>query len=234
MIPKLKRRGWALLMALVYGVNPKPATGGRLVDEPQGATVSCYPLAVPYTTIESGEFSPDARFLAIGSSDVSVKSSNVEHYSKISVWDLEAKEWTKEKSGNQKIFPFYVGNVDNIKPEFLNYTFDGQLLILFQGGAIRILDANSLIEQSHIELDLPLLYPDGHARTTVWDMKVSPVENKAALVIGGSPTETSGLVRVYDLITKEPGRCRPGSRLGECKAMAGYWWGYHYPYGIFQ
>ena len=185
-----------------YGVNPKPATGGGSVDEPQGATVSCYALAVPYTTIESGDFSPDSRSLAVGSSDVSVRGSDAEHYSQISIWDLKTREWTTQKSGDQKTFRFYIKNGRHVEPRFLNYTFDGKKLIVFQGGAIRILDADSLIEQSHIDLELPLLYPDGHERTTVWDMKVSPAENKVALLIGGVPTDTSGVLRVYDLVTK--------------------------------
>lgn len=182
-------------MALLLGVNQKPATRDGLVDEPQGAKVACYPLAFAYSTIDSASFSPDSRFLAVGSSDADTRS-------KISIWDLEAKKWTQEKSAYRKTFPSYIENTHGVKALFLNYTFDGRRLVLFQGGALRILDAASLVEQSYIELNLPLLYPDRHERTTVWDMEVSPMENKAALLIGGSPTETSGLLRVYDLVTK--------------------------------
>jgi len=182
-------------MALLFGLDPNAVTGGGLSNEPQGATVACYELASHLSTIASGSFSPDGRFLAVG-------SSGGKDSSKISIWDLKTKEWTKEKSGYRIIFPSYIKNPRGVNPRFLNYTFDGQRLVLFQGGALRILDPVSLVEQSSIELDLPLLYPNGHEWTTVWDMKVSPVENKAALLIGGFPTDASGLLRVYDLVTK--------------------------------
>ncbi len=202
MIPKSKRIQLALLMAMLLGVNPMRAPADRLAGESQGASVACYGLTSHFSTIDSGDFSPDSRSLAVGSSDVSVRGSDAEHYSQISILDLKTREWTTQKSWDQKVFPFYIKNGRHVEPRFLNYTFDGRRLIVFQGGAIRILDADSLVEQSYIDLDLPLLYPDGHERTTVWDMKVSPAENIVALLIGGVPTDTSGVLRVYDLVTK--------------------------------
>ena len=182
-------------MALLFGLGSNAVTGGGLSNEPQGAAVACYELKSHLSWIESGSFSPDSRFLAVG-------TSGGEESSNIAIWDLKTKEWTQEKSVFRKTFPSYIKNTRGVAPRFLNYTFDGQRLILFQGGALRILDPVSLVEQSSIELDLPLLYPNGHAWTTVWDMKVSPVENKAALLIGGYPTDAYGLLRVYDLVTK--------------------------------
>jgi WD40 repeat protein len=190
----LKQTRWVLFAVLLFGVSSKVATGGKLGDEPRGGSVVCNELADHQSVIESGSFSPDSRFLAVGHSDG-------KEYAKISIWDLNAKGWSMERAVHKNAFPFYVESGYGVRSRFLNYTFDGRRLVLFQGGGLRILDAATLVEQSHIGLDVPFISPDGTVRTAVWDMKVSPVENKVAVLIGGFPKDTSGLLRVYDLDT---------------------------------
>jgi len=117
----------------------------------------------------------------------------------IGVYDLVSKKWLVNRIVDSGTLQYSSSKHRTIEPKFLNYTSDGKRLTVFQGGFVRILDAASLAEQSHIDLDDLPLYAMGNKQARVWDMKVSSVDNKVAVLIGGFPTDISGLLRVYDL-----------------------------------
>jgi WD40 repeat protein len=124
---------------------------------------------------------------------------NYEFAAGVAVWDLVSKKWLVNRILDSGTLQYSDSKHRTIEPEFLNYTSDGKRLTVFQGGFVRILDAASLAEQSHISLDDLPLYAMGNKQARVWDVKVSPVDNKVAVLIGGFPTDISGLLRVYDL-----------------------------------
>jgi len=197
----LRGAGWTVLAVLLISAITRAAAGVSLADASQSTEVTSYRLEIPGSTIRTVAISPDAHFLAAGH----IKSKNDEHQfefaTSISIWDLASRKWLTDKIVDSGTLPYSGSRYLTIAPEFLNYTSDGRRLVVFQGGAIRLFDPASLVEQSHIDLDDVPLHANGSDNARVWDVKVSPVENKVAVVIGGYPARTSGLLRIYDLIT---------------------------------
>jgi len=146
-------------------------------------------------------FSPDNRFLAAGHTKFKGGDHQYDFATSIAIWDLASRNWVADKIVDSTTLRYGSPRHRTIEPEFLNYTSDGKRLVVFQGGVIRILDSATLAEESHIDLDDVPLYANASESAVVRDLKVSPVENKVAVVIAGYPTKHSELLRIYDLIT---------------------------------
>ena len=199
---KLKRGGWTLLAVLLVSAIISGAAGLSLAEASQNTGITSYPLEILGSTIQTVAFSPDGRFLAVGHIKFKHDEHQYEFATGIAIWDLASRKWVADKIVDSATLRYGSPKHRTIEPEFLNYTSDGKRLVVFQSGVIRILDAASLAEESHIDLDLPL-YAEGNEQATLWDMKVSPGDNKLAVLVGGFPSHTSGLLRVYDIFSKQ-------------------------------
>src|SRR5882762_8589306 len=175
--------------------------GVSLADASQNNRMTSYSLAIPGSTIQTVAFSPDNRFLAAGHTKFKGGDHQYDFATSIAIWDLASRNWVADKIVDSTTLRYGSPRHRTIEPEFLNYTSDGKRLVVFQGGVIRILDSATLAEESHIDLDDVPLYANASESAVVRDLKVSPVENKVAVVIAGYPTKHSELLRIYDLIT---------------------------------
>ena len=198
---KLRRAGWTVLAVLLISAMMSAAAGVSLADASRNTGVTSYRLEIPGSTIQTAAFSPDGRFLAAGHIKFKHDEHQYEFATGIAIWDLASRKWVADKIVDSATLRYGSPRHRTIEPEFLNYTSDGKRLVVFQGGVIRILDAASLAEESHIDLDLPL-YAEGNEQATLWDVKVPPGDSKLAVLVGGFPSHNSGLLRVYDIFTK--------------------------------
>lgn len=196
---RLKWVVWIVLALLVMSAVTRTVTGVPLAGVSGGTRLISYGLEFPGSTIRTVAFSPDGRFLAAGHVNVKRGEVKYEFAAGIGIYDLASRKWLVNRIVDSGTLPYSSSKHRTIEPEFLNYTSDGKRLTVFQGGSVRILDAASLAEQSNIDLDDLPLYAEGNKQARVWDMKVSPVDDKVAILIGSFPTDMSGLLRVYDL-----------------------------------
>jgi WD40 repeat protein len=190
---------WIVLVPLPLSSVTRNVTGVPLASLPADTRLVSFGLEMPGSTIRTVAFSPDGRFLAAGHVKTSRGENKYEFSAGIGIYDLVSRKWLVNRVVDSGTLQYSSSKHRTIEPKFLNYTSDGKRLTVFQGGFVRILDAASLTEQSHIDLDDLPLYAMGNKQAHVWDMKVSSTENKVAVLVGGFPTDTSGLLRVYDL-----------------------------------